>query len=228
MFARPSNGLNGFWPDGNLRLHTADYSERWHRIGGLDIGQSHDPSALAVIQHRVYGRDFIGPHQEGWELIKLGTWPLGTDYGEVIKDVLNLKTLSVLCVDATGAKPFIDWFRREASRVSWATRIRPINIATSAMREAAVREKGFWSVPKREIVTALVVMEHKHGLKLPKEDPAVKRLLRELADFKLTISRAANQTFGAKQGSHDDLVMSLGMACWWALRSGVREPAIMV
>lgn len=222
-----SNGTNGWWPNGNLRVHQIDDEERWLRIGGLDLGQAQDPAALAVIQTKVYGRDFVGPRLQGWDLVKLGNWPLGTDYGQIIADVLDLKTLSVLCIDATGAKPFVDWFRREASQKSWPTRIRPINISTSAMREAAVREKGFWSVPKREIVNSLVVMEHRHHLRMPK-DKTTRLLLKQLADFKMTISRAANQLFGAKAGSHDDLVMALGMACWWALRAGAREPAIMM
>jgi hypothetical protein len=203
-----------------------DSAERLYRIGSIDLGQSQDPAAFVALQAPRYGADFIGPPENGWLVRTITEYPLGTDYGTIIQHLLGLKSLDVLIIDATGAKPFVDWIRRDASRVAWRTRIIPINIATSAMREAAIRDKGFWSVPKRELVNAMVVMEHRGDLKLDRNDPFVKKLFKQLVDFQMTISRAANRQFGAKQGSHDDLLMSLAQSCWWALRFGRRQAAL--
>jgi hypothetical protein len=40
-------------------------------------------------------------------------------------------------------------------------------------------------------------------------------LLRELADFRVTITPKANETFGAgTHGGHDDLVVAVALAAW--------------
>lgn len=189
------------------------------RIGSLDLGQSQDPAALSVIEQTRHGSDFIGPCDPRWRLVRLRPWELNTDYGQIISDCLAMKTLNFFLIDATGAKPFVDWFRREALNKNWQTRIVPINITTSAMREAAQREHGYWSVPKAEIVNSLIVMEHKGFLALDREARIVKQLFKQLGTFQMRITKSAHQTFGARGGHHDDLVMSLGMACWWALRA---------
>lgn len=211
------------WPRPYQSGHL-DVGEKLVRLAGLDLGQAGDPAALAVIGKPSYGVGFIGPQVRHWNLDKLGSYPLGTDYGVIIEDLLKTRTLSALLVDATGAKPFVDWLRREAVAKNWNTPIVPITIAPSAMHLAHKdRKTGYWTVPKRELVNALVVMEHKRLLKMDANSPAVKRLLQELRGFQLTITKSANLTFGAKQGQHDDLVMSLSMPCWWGLRSGKRE-----
>lgn len=40
-------------------------------------------------------------------------------------------------------------------------------------------------------------------------------LISELMNFKVTISKAANEKFGAREGTNDDLVLACAMACWW-------------
>ncbi len=43
-------------------------------------------------------------------------------------------------------------------------------------------------------------------------------LLRELADFRVSITAKANETFGAgSHGGHDDLVLAVALAVWAAV-----------
>jgi hypothetical protein len=44
-------------------------------------------------------------------------------------------------------------------------------------------------------------------------------LVRELQNFQVKITAAANETFGAwRDGQHDDLVLAVALACWWSER----------
>ena len=44
-------------------------------------------------------------------------------------------------------------------------------------------------------------------------------LVRELQQFQVKITQAAHETFGVwREGQHDDLVLAVALACWWAER----------
>ena len=45
-------------------------------------------------------------------------------------------------------------------------------------------------------------------------------LVRELQNFQVKLTAAANETFGVwREGQHDDLVLAVALACWWAERN---------
>jgi hypothetical protein len=41
-------------------------------------------------------------------------------------------------------------------------------------------------------------------------------LVQELLNFRVKITEAANETFGAGDGEHDDIVLAVALACWYA------------
>ena len=46
-------------------------------------------------------------------------------------------------------------------------------------------------------------------------------LMQEMRAFRVKITRAANETFGARrEGDHDDLVLAVALAAWWGERHG--------
>jgi hypothetical protein len=53
--------------------------------------------------------------------------------------------------------------------------------------------------------------------------------VRELQQFQVKITAAANETFGVwRDGQHDDLVLAVALACWWAERCPPFEaPTVM-
>jgi hypothetical protein len=54
---------------------------------------------------------------------------------------------------------------------------------------------------------------------LPAEMPLGRTLVTELMDMRLKISDSGHDGYGAfRNGSHDDLVLALGLACWRAGR----------
>jgi hypothetical protein len=78
-------------------------------------------------------------------------------------------------------------------------------------------EDGSWHVPKKELVTCLQVLMQSRRLQIARSLPDAATLARELHNFQVRITLAANETFGVwREGQHDDLVLAVALACWWA------------
>jgi hypothetical protein len=56
-------------------------------------------------------------------------------------------------------------------------------------------------------------------LQIARSLPDAATLVRELQNFQVKITAAANETFGTwRDGQHDDLVLAVALACWWSER----------
>ena len=155
--------------------------------------------------------------------------PLGTPYPDVAEFVGNLiKNLSTgpratnskptLVVDGTGVgKPVIDMMRR--------LKLNPIGVAITGGREENAGGAFNYSVPKRNLVSSLIVTFQEGRLKLAAGIPAIRILENELVNFKARISATGHDTYDAwRDDIHDDLVLSLALAVWWGERGerGIR------
>ena len=68
-------------------------------------------------------------------------------------------------------------------------------------------------------MSALQVLLQSRRIKVAPSLPEAQTLVRELLDFKVKITLAANETFGAwREGTHDDLVLAVAIAAWEAER----------
>jgi hypothetical protein len=82
-----------------------------------------------------------------------------------------------------------------------------------------VSEDGSYHVPKKELVTCLQVVLQGRRLQIVRSLPEAAALVRELQQFQVKITAAAHETFGVwREGQHDDLVLAVALACWWAER----------
>jgi hypothetical protein len=54
----------------------------------------------------------------------------------------------------------------------------------------------------------------KGNLKIAANLPEAANLVNELQNFEMKITKNANDIYAAKNGQHDDLVLSLGLAVW--------------
>jgi len=124
----------------------------------------------------------------------------------------------VLLVDATGVgAPVVDLLRR-APLEAWLV---PVTITGG---EHASSGRDGWRVPKRDLVTALQVALEKGDLRLPAGMEMGRTLMKELMDVWVRISDSGHDSYGAfRHGSHDDLVLALGLACWRAGFGSVGE-----
>lgn len=196
---------------------------------GIDIGQAHDPTAIAIVcrvttettnpQLKAANPE---PHPR-YEVPHLQRLPLGVPYPaqvDAIETMLTRPPLNKLSprilVDYTGVgRPVFDMF---AGR--YALR-RAQGVVITGGREATRHGPG-WSAPKAELVSKLQALFHAGELRIAASLPDAAVLMRELQDFRVRYSDAGNATFNAREGAHDDLVLALALAVFGLSRP---EPA---
>lgn len=193
-------------------------------IMGLDLGQSKDYTALAVLEipvPKVVNNVVEAPV---YSVRHLKRWDLGTNYPAIVADVHQLamgepfQGRAAIAVDQTGVgRAVVDLLR-----VAQVPGLVPILI--TAGHAITVGDDGACHVPKKELVSVLQVLLQKRRLKVASSLQHAETLTKELANFKVKITAAANETFEAwREGDHDDLVLAVAMAGWLAERDGVFE-----
>jgi hypothetical protein len=68
----------------------------------------------------------------------------------------------------------------------------------------------------------LQVLLQSGQLKMAQDLPDGPLLIRELQNFRYSISQSANDIYGARQGEHDDLVLATALTTWMAYRGAGR------
>jgi hypothetical protein len=194
---------------------------------GLDLGQASDLSALAIVRRSPapdgdgrLARDHRGELLWAYHCLHLERFPRGTAYPAVVDRVDALVrsgkvgSQPSLAIDATGVgRPVVDLFldRRIPAEVH------PLTItAGSASREdnwnrTALR--AFW-VPKLELVSTVQALLQTGRLRIVPRLELADVLRRELLEFRVRVTSSANETFNAREGAHDDLVLALASAAW--------------
>ncbi|WP_445215762.1 hypothetical protein ACKWRH_25435 [Bradyrhizobium sp. Pa8] len=202
--------------------------DRW--FVGVDLGQSTDPTAISVMNHRVV------PLETWKENIKAGYWrqdrtehfdvrhlerlPLGMSYPQQIQRVANLLArppLNLLkpklVIDETGVgRPVGDMFD--------AAGLRPSRITITAGLEATQHGRS-WHVPKGLLISNLEAHSHSGELRIAAAANDAAALKEEMKDFKRKISEAGRTTYAARVGAHDDLVLSVAITLWVATQGPV-------
>lgn len=152
-------------PPRDLRIVATplDTLDRVETFAGLDLGQMHDPCALAVVRRHSYHEAFVGPKWPYLEVCRLHVWPTGptgAKYRDVIEAVLRLRT-DVLCYDYGGVgEGLVDTFRSVAQELGSQTKMVPVRTvgASNAMRIMASPETRYLTIPKVDLVTGLNVL----------------------------------------------------------------------
>jgi hypothetical protein len=187
---------------------------------GLDLGQRQDFAALAVLE-RVESKG----EWDAWQLAykkdvilrlrHLERVALGTPYPEIVqrvRDVVQLGGLYgqyELAVDATGVgAPVVDLLHQ----ARLGCRVRPV-VVTGGLRETV---DGDWAhVPKRNLMVRLQMLFQEHRLRIARKLQYGEELLKEMSAMRVKVTSAGHETYGAwKEGSHDDMVFALALACW--------------
>ncbi|MGA2669918.1 MAG: hypothetical protein ABSF21_00650 [Dehalococcoidia bacterium] len=190
---------------------------------GLDLGQAQDYTALSVVEAQPTKKKYWG---NGYEPIReieglpvsfnvrhLQRYTLGTSYPIIIEDVVSkIKQFegTVLAIDHTGVgRPVFDLFERAG--------LHPLGITITGS-DMAHGEGRQWRVPKRDLVGVLQVAVQGNRLKVAKELPDATTLVNELLNFRVKINlKTAHDSYEAwREGVHDDLVLSVALACWAA------------
>jgi hypothetical protein len=192
---------------------------------GLDLGQTQDFTALAVLERRQPDPEQDISTPADYALRHLQRFPLGTPYTEIVPAVARLATAEPLrdcplVVDQTGVgRAVVDMLYQAAG---WVV---PVTITGGhAVTQAEDRS---WHVPKKELVTCLQVVMQARRWQIARRLPDAALLVRELQNFQVKITAVANETFGVwREGKHDDLVLAVALACWWGERNPPAYPGM--
>jgi hypothetical protein len=191
---------------------------------GLDLGQSQDYTAISVLA----GTFTDGGPKPTYQVGHLERFPLGTTYPDVVRGVVKLAQRPELggdwqlVVDATGVgRPVVDLLREALGEQR--RHMHPVTITGSG---AATAGAFGLRVPKRDLVLSLKVLLESKRLEFIGNWPEAAALIRETLAFQVKITAAANDTYGAwREGIHDDLVLSVALAAWYAERRGATRRA---
>lgn len=173
---------------------------------GVDLGQSRDPTAIAVV------RKLNTAPKPLFQVGHLERLPLGTPYPGVVSHVARmlsrppLKDKAELVIDFTGVgRPVFDMFIGQG--------ISPIGVTITA-GEATSNEGLIWRVSKIILISRIQALLHDGRLKIHKDMPDAAALINELQDFRADVTDSGYWKFGARAGKHDDLVLALAIALW--------------
>jgi len=212
-----------------------------HYFVGLDLGQSNDYSACAILEQElklpqympmatsrsIIKGPFVHPPEpitpsvidNTYLLRYLKRFELGTPYPLIVEKVYELMQepelarYGRLIVDKTGVgAPVVDMFK--------AKKLRSIAIViTGGHQVVKVQGSSEYHVPKADIVSALAILFHSKRLKISGKLEEAKTLRKEIGDFSYKISRTGHASYGAEgAGENDDLVLSVALPSWYALR----------
>jgi hypothetical protein len=213
------------------------------RYIGVDLGQQRDYTAISITERvllptgsysRVpyYDWDTQRMRSHSVEVGKpeyrvrhLERPALGTSYVEVVERILELLTSLedkelVLAVDTTGVgRPVADMLKAGIRDWLESNRRREITsawITITGGDSVTKAEGGGLRVPKRDLASAPLLLMQNKQLKIAAEMPLTETLRKELLNFKVKINIAtAHDSYEAwREGDHDDLVLSVALACW--------------
>jgi hypothetical protein len=202
---------------------------------GLDLGKTSDFTALVVVKRSLARdaagsivRDARGLPAYTFSCNHINRFELGTPYTTIVAEVSDLVRRSefvvppVLAVDATGVgSAVVDLFLDARLHA----RVVPVTITGGSAearwdRWCKTGVRGFW-VPKTELVSAIHAGLGTRRLGISGRIEHAVTLQRELIDFQVRVTAAAHETFSAREGMHDDLVLALAIAVWLGSRREV-------
>jgi hypothetical protein len=181
-----------------------------------DLGQSQDPTAIAVLKHRkIFSHHSTGSRTqigERFDVCHLARLPLGLAYPQVVQEVRMLmarKPVAGNCeliVDETGVG-------RAVADLFDTTGLRPTRLTITAGIEQGWAH-GSWHVSKQILISTLDARLHTGELGFAKELHEASAMELELTDFRRKVSVAGRYTFEARVGKHDDLVLAVAIGLW--------------
>jgi hypothetical protein len=196
---------------------------------GVDLGQSRDFTAIAVVERQELSGEwdpaaYTCQKRTALRLRFLERVELGTPYPDVVERVVQIvrsRDLAGRCqlvVDGTGVgRPVVDLLRQAKPGCP----IMPA-VITSGQRETRI--DGYYGIPKRDLMVGLQVLLQQGELQIAAGLKYGAALAAEMAAMEVKVTSAGREQFGAwREGTHDDLVFAVALACWGSKKTGLGE-----
>jgi hypothetical protein len=177
------------------------------------------PAGEAELAPRLYVR-----HLERYEL--------GTKYTQIADSVLSLLQrepfrrrlyYTKLIIDKTGVgRPTMDIFTERG--------LNPVGVTIHGGDKVTMEDAMNFRVPKRDLVASVQTLLQNGNLKVAAGLPEAATLRRELQNFRVTIDpKTAHDSYSHwREGDHDDLVLSVALACWWRGYLARHQPTMVM
>ncbi|WP_439925579.1 hypothetical protein [Nitrobacter sp. JJSN] len=195
-----------------------------------DLGQSNDPTAICVMQHRTverkHWRDGISKVCEHFDVRHLQRLPLGLSYVDQVSEVARLLARPPLkdgcefIIDATGVGRAVGDLFNDAG-------MRPTQVTITAGNEQTDVGDRRWHVPKGILISTLDARLHLGELRFAAALSEAGAMADELKDFQRKVSAAGRSTWEARVGKHDDLVLAVAIALWSFVGKPKRTAAVL-
>ncbi len=194
------------------------------RIVSLDLGKQSDFTALTLLEWELpVFRPHTGraPDPPTLFVATLKRFALGTPYLEIARKLVKFLELpelwgSLLVIDRGGvgdavSEIFIDQLTRANTKAGGF-----IQVVISAGTKVSLAGPGVWHVAKIQLCSVIKALLSTGRLVVLPGVPERGTLIQELQNFQIKITEAKNETFEARQGKHDDMVLSVALGCWAA------------
>lgn len=200
-------------------------------VVGVDLGKSMDSTAIGIVHHTITGTDDwnVDHTREVWrerelqrfDLVHLQRLPLGMNYvaqaqkiGEIMQREPLKSQKAKLVVDQSGVGVgVVDLMETKG--------LRPIRLQITAGNEQT-HEGGIYRVAKTILISRLEAAMHSGELHVAAALTDAEALREELKDFKRHVAASGTNTWSAREGKHDDIVLAVSYGIWWAT-SGPRS-----
>ena len=196
-------------------------------VCGADLGQSMDPTAIIVLHAtrtpletwttNEVAHTIKQDIEEHFDVVHAERLKLGTSYPEVVahvREVLDRPPLRYGCdlvIDESGVG-------RAVGDMFEATRLKSIRVSITAGTEATkIDGVRRWSVAKSLLISGVDARLHSGELRFAAELTEAHALAEELKDFQRHLTSGGRATYQARTGRHDDLVLAVAIALWWAI-----------
>lgn len=200
----------------SIEQHEIEINRRYYI--GLDLGQTNEFSALAVLDRT---EDPLGD-EHSFICGDLVRWPMRTSYQQIIADTvrkvkqINLlnphlprrKETPALIVDVTAVgEPVLDMLKRENLKGE----LMPVYIVNG---NTITSEDGIKRIPKRDLVSTIQVALQNRRFEVAGALEHAPTLVSELNHFRAKITDSDDQYGAWREGKHDDLVFATALALW--------------
>lgn len=195
---------------------------------GVDLGQSTDPTAIAVLEHTTGVLDFNSEFERHTntgsipqksvsriDVRHLQRLPLGLSYPTIIEAIAEImaraplnESQPTLVVDDTGVGKAVSDLMVERG-------MKPMRVTITAGSEVTQHGLDRWHVPKGVLISVTDALLHTGELRFAAALTEAEAMKNELKDFRRKLSEAGRATYAARTGTHDDLVLAVAIGVWW-------------
>ncbi|MGY8681193.1 hypothetical protein Q2941_25845 [Bradyrhizobium sp. UFLA05-153] len=194
-------------------------------VVGVDLGKSVDSTAIAIMHHTIKGTgEWTADHKtrtrreksvQRFDLLHLQRLPLGMNYvaqANAINEVMQREPLK-----SAKAKLVIDQSGVGAGVVDLmeANGLRLIRLQITAGSEQT-HEGRLYRVAKTILISKMEAAMHSKELHVAAALTEAESLRDELRDFQRHVTASGANTWSARAGKHDDIVLAVSYGIWWA------------